>query len=78
MYVNEVKRLSNFLLVKKLNESKSGTKSDGQSEVRLVDKVDKRDSSGSDTDDPDTEGRGSVLFLQVKYRIMYIITFNSF
>lgn len=55
-----------FFLVKKLNESASGIKSENQPEVRLVDKVDKRDSSGSDTDDPDNETRGSVLFLQVK------------
>ncbi|KAI6174681.1 Transcription initiation factor IIF subunit alpha [Aphelenchoides bicaudatus] len=55
-------------LLKKLNEQKEG-KTDEEKTLRLTDKLDERDSSGSDTDDPDNpKGHQSVLFLQAKAR----------
>jgi len=52
-------------LLKKLKEQKEA-KPDEEVKIRTVDKVERRDSSGSDTD-PD-EAHSSVLFLQTKAR----------
>jgi hypothetical protein len=52
--------------VKKLNEQNQDKTNGGDHKVRPIDTVDARDSSGSDSDDPDKEPHSSVLFLQVR------------